>query len=78
MLENQINIPALNETFLQQKFKFHLPGYDIYNNDRFVGTKGGVAIQVKKGIIVNQEWNQSGAWYAEAVDRAVIRKVEKN
>ena len=22
--------------------------------------------------------NQSGAWYAEAVDRAVIRKLEKN
>ena len=25
-------------------------------NDRSVGTKGGVAILVKKGIIVNQEW----------------------
>ena len=25
-------------------------------NDRLVGTKGGVAILVKKGIIVNQEW----------------------
>ena len=27
-----------------------------YKNDRLVGTKGGVAILVKKGIIVNQEW----------------------
>ena len=34
-------------------FKFQLPGYEIYKNDRLVGTKGGVAILVKKGIIVN-------------------------
>ena len=56
LLENQIDILALNETFLEPKFKFHLPGYDIYKNDRLVGTKVGVAILVKKGIIVNQEW----------------------
>ena len=56
LLENQINILALNETFLKPKFKFHLPGYDIYKNDRLIGTKGGVAILVKKGIIVNQDW----------------------
>ena len=49
LLENQIDIPAINETFLKPKFKFHLPGYDIYKNDRLVGTKGGVAILVKKG-----------------------------
>ena len=56
LLENQIGILALNETFLKPKFKFHLPGYDIYKNDRLVGTKGGVAILVRKGIIANQEW----------------------
>ena len=56
MSENQIDILAINETFLKPKFKFHLPGYDVYKNDRLVGTKGGVAILVKKGIIVNQEW----------------------
>ena len=59
LLENQIDILidilTLNETFLKPKFKFHLPGYDIYKNDRLVGTKGGVAILVKNGI-VNQEW----------------------
>ena len=55
LLENQIDILALNETFLKPKFKFHLPGYDIYKNDRLVGTKSGVAIFVKKGIIVNLE-----------------------
>ena len=56
LLENQIDVLALNETFLEPKFKFHLPGYDIYKNDRLVGTKGVVTILVKKGIIVNQEW----------------------
>ena len=56
LLENQIDILALNETFLLLKIKFHLPGYHIYKNDRLVGTKGRVAILVKKGIIVNQEW----------------------
>ena len=56
LLENQIDILELNETFLKPKFKFHLLGYDIYKNDRLVGTKGGVAILVRKGIIVNQEW----------------------
>ena len=56
LLENQINILALNERFLKPKFKFHLPGYDIYKNDRLVCTKGGIAILVKEGIIVNQEW----------------------
>ena len=56
LLKNQIDIPALNETFFKPKFKFHLPGYDIYKNDRLVGTQGGIVILVKKGIIVNQEW----------------------
>ena len=56
LLENQIDILALNETYLKPKHKFHLPSYDIYKNDRSVGIKGGVAILVKKGITVNQEW----------------------
>ena len=56
LLENQIDILALNKTFLKPKFNFHLPGYDIYKNDKLVGTKDGVAILVEKGIIVNQEW----------------------
>ena len=46
--ENQIDILALNETYLKPKHKFHLPGYDTYKNDRSVGIKGGVAILVKK------------------------------
>ena len=59
LLENQIDILALNETFLKPKIKFHLPGCDIYKSDRLVGTKGGVAILMKKGIIVNQEWKMN-------------------
>ena len=47
-LENQIDVLELNKTLLKPKFKFHLPGDDIYKNDRLVGTKGGVAILVKK------------------------------
>ena len=46
--ENQIDILALNETFLEPKFNFHLPGYDKDKNDRSVGTNGGVTILVKK------------------------------
>ena len=49
-VRNQIDI---NETFLKPKFQFHLPGYDIYKNDRLVGTKGDIAVLVKNGIIVN-------------------------
>ena len=56
MPENQIDILGLNETFLETKFKFHLPGYDIYKNDRLIGSKGGIAVLVKKEIIINQEW----------------------
>ena len=56
LLENQTDILALNETFPEPKFKFHLLRYDIYKNDISVGTKGGVAILMRKGIIVNQEW----------------------
>ena len=57
LLENQIDILALNEVFLKPKFKFNLPGYDIQKR-RLVGTKRGVAILVKKGIIVNREWKK--------------------
>ena len=51
LLENQIDILALNETFLKSKFKFDLPGHNIYKNDRLVGTQGGVAILVKKALL---------------------------
>ena len=56
VLENQIDILALSETFLKPKLNFGLPGYDISKNSRLVGTKGGVTILVKKDINVKQEW----------------------
>ena len=49
LLENQIDILALNETYLKPKHKFHLPGYDVYKNDRLVGINDGIIILVKKG-----------------------------
>ena len=58
LLENQIDILALNETYLMPKYKFYFPGSDIYKNDRLIGIKGGVAFLMKKGIIVNQEWKK--------------------
>ena len=51
LLENQIDILAFNETFLRPKFKFHLLGYDIYKNERLVGTIGWEAILVKKASL---------------------------
>ena len=56
LLENQIDILALKKNIPSAKIKFHLPGYEIHKNDRLVGTEGGIAILVKKGIIVSQEW----------------------
>ena len=40
---------------LSQKLNFNFQ-VGIYKNDRSVGTKGEVAILVKKGMIINQEW----------------------
>ena len=51
LLENQIDILALNGTFLKPKFKFHLPGYDIYKNDRLVGTKGKMNGKMNRVIL---------------------------
>ena len=51
LVENQMDILALNKTFLQPKFSFYPPGYEIYKIDRLLGTKGGVAILVKKASL---------------------------
>ena len=52
MPENQIDILALNETFLKPKFKFHLPGYDIHKNDRLERDQRWCSHLGEKGIIV--------------------------
>ena len=54
--ENEFDIVALNETFLNTKLTFKIPGYDTVRNDRSTGQKGGVAFLVKHGLVINKEY----------------------
>ena len=54
--ENEFDIIALNETFLNKKHTFKIPGYDTVRNDRSTGIRGGVAFLVKHGLVVNKEY----------------------
>ena len=54
--ENESDIVALNETFLNKKHNFKVPGYDTIRNDRSTGIRGGVAFLVKHGLVVNKEY----------------------
>ena len=54
--ENEFDIIALNETFLNKKHKFKIPGYDTIQNDRSTGLRGDVAFLVKHGLVVNKEY----------------------
>ena len=54
--ENTIHIIALNETFLNKKHYFKIPGYDTIRNDRSTGLRGGVAFLVKHGLVINKEY----------------------
>ena len=56
LTENSIDIIALNETFLNKKSTFKVPGYDTIRKDRSTGVKGGVAFLVKHGLVVNKEY----------------------
>ena len=47
---------ALNETFLNKKHNFKIPGYDTIRNDRSTGLRGGVSFLVKHGLVVNKEY----------------------
>ena len=49
--ENEFDIVALNETFLNKKHNFKIPGYDTIRNDRSTGLRGGVAFLVKHGLL---------------------------
>ena len=57
--ENEIDIVAPNETFLNKKLTFKIPGYDTIRNDRSTGQKGGVAFLVKHGLVINKEYRNS-------------------
>ena len=56
LTENSIDIIALNETFLNKRYTFKVPGYDTIRKDRSTGVKGGVAFLVKHGLVVNKEY----------------------
>ena len=57
--ENEIDIVALNETFLNRKLTFKIPSYDTVRNDRSTGERGGVAFLVKHGLVINKEYRNS-------------------
>ena len=57
--ENEFDIVALNETFLNKRLTFKIPGYDTIRNDRSTGQKGGVAFLVKHGLVINKEYRNS-------------------
>ena len=54
--ENEFDIIALNETFLNKKHTFKIPGYDTIRNYRSTGLRGGVAFLVKHGLVVNKAY----------------------
>ena len=56
--ENEFDIVALNETFLNKKLTFKIPGYAI-RNDRSTGQNRGVAFLVKHGLVINKEYRNS-------------------
>ena len=59
MKENEIDIVALNETFLNKKLTFKIPGYDAIRNNHSTGQKGGVAFLIKHGLVINKEYRNS-------------------
>ena len=54
--EDEIEILALNETFLNEKLNFRITGYDTIRNYRSTGQKVGVVFLVKHGLVINKEY----------------------
>ena len=59
LIENTVDIIALNETFLTKKINFKIQGYDTIRNDHSTGLRGGVAFLVKHGLVVNKEFRNA-------------------
>ena len=57
--ENEFDIVALNETFLNKKLTFKIPCHHTIRNDRSTGQKGGVSFLVKHGLVINKEYRNS-------------------
>ena len=53
-IKEEFDIVALNETFLNKKLTFKIPGYHTIRNDRSASQKGGVAFLVKHGLVINK------------------------
>ena len=58
-IKNEFDMVAPNETFLNKKLNFKIPGYDTIRNDRSTGQRGGVAFLVKHGPVINKEYRNS-------------------
>ena len=54
LIENNLDIVALNETFLTNKIDFKIQGYDTIKMI-VTGDRGGVAFLVKHGLVINKE-----------------------
>ena len=52
--ENEIDVIASNETFLNKKHNFKIPGYDTIRNDRSTVQRGSVASLVKNSLVVKK------------------------
>ena len=57
--ENNVDIVALNETFLTKKIDFKIQGYDTIKNDHSTGARGGVAFLVKYSLVINKEYRNT-------------------
>ena len=54
--DNNLDIVALNETFLTINVDFKIQGYDTIKNDCLTGTRAGVAFLIKHGLVINKEY----------------------
>ena len=52
--DNEIDIIALNETFLNKKLNFRISGYGTIRNDGSTGQRGGVSFLIKHGLVINK------------------------
>ena len=57
--ENNFNIVALNETFLNKTINFKLQDYDTIKNGHSTGIRGRAAFLVKHGLVINKEYRNT-------------------
>ena len=57
--ENNFDIVTLNERFLTKKIDFQIQGYDTTKNDHSTGARGGIALLIKHGLVINKEYRNT-------------------